>query len=355
MAVEFGFWEAGLEGTVERMNACLLLWGPKADFPAPALKGRLAFATDEHQLYYDTGSEWLLVTPRFASIFGDGSDGDAVISSDSYLGRDMFYNSLTVNEGVTLTVNNHWVFVKDTLTVNGTIKASANSGGNGGPGYAGIGGAGGNGGVGAGIVVICARNIVINSGGAITAEGEDGQPGGDANPDYQAGGGGGGGGGAGGFICLVYSTLVNNGTISANGGAGGSGGARGTGSGTGSGSGTAGSPGAASIFEGATYDAAGVGSGGIGPGGGGGGGGGGFKGNGGSGGSGSPTGNGGNGYRGSPHFRAYPELVKALVDGDTGGGGGSGGGGGGLGEANSTDGGNGGDGADGWILYLPMV
>ena len=56
-----GFWAANLEGTVARMNACLLGWGPKADFPAAAsYKGTLALATDEGGLvYYSDGTNWV--------------------------------------------------------------------------------------------------------------------------------------------------------------------------------------------------------------------------------------------------------------------------------------------------------
>ena len=37
--------------------------------------------------------------------FGDGSDGDITISGNTTLTRDMFYNSLTVNNGITLTTD----------------------------------------------------------------------------------------------------------------------------------------------------------------------------------------------------------------------------------------------------------
>ena len=61
MAFTTGFWVANLEGNVARMNACLLGWGPKADFPAAAsYKGMLALATDEGGLiYYSDGTNWV--------------------------------------------------------------------------------------------------------------------------------------------------------------------------------------------------------------------------------------------------------------------------------------------------------
>ena len=51
--------------------------------------------------------------------FGDGSDGDVVISSPTTLTRDMHYNNLTVNSN--LTTNGFVIFVKDTIDGNGSI------------------------------------------------------------------------------------------------------------------------------------------------------------------------------------------------------------------------------------------
>lgn len=56
-------------------------------------------------------------------IAGDGSDGDVTISSNTTLTMDMYYNSLTIDSGVTLTTNGYAVFVKNDLTWNGTIAA----------------------------------------------------------------------------------------------------------------------------------------------------------------------------------------------------------------------------------------
>lgn len=92
--------------------------------------------------------------------FGDGSDGDVVISSNTTLIRDMYYNNLTVNTGITLDPNGYKIFVKDTCTVLGTGKIARNGGdgtdgttfsaGTGGSamnsGSCGIGGKGGDGG-----------------------------------------------------------------------------------------------------------------------------------------------------------------------------------------------------------------
>jgi len=85
-------------------------------------------------------------------IFGDASDGDVTISGNTSLSRDMFYDNLTVNSGVTLTTAGYRIFVADTCTIAGTIgrpgiiagtngsvgsNASTRYGGNGGAGGAG--------------------------------------------------------------------------------------------------------------------------------------------------------------------------------------------------------------------------
>lgn len=55
------------------------------------------------------------------SVYGTGSDGVVVIPSNTSLTRDMYYSSLTVNLGAHLNTNGFRIFVKNTLTVNGTI------------------------------------------------------------------------------------------------------------------------------------------------------------------------------------------------------------------------------------------
>jgi hypothetical protein len=85
------------------------------------------------------------------------------------------------------------------------------SGGGGGGGTAGS-GDGGRGGAGGGAIVIVAKNILINSTGAIRAEGLDGGAGNNGSP--------GGGGGGGGLIYLLSTTLEQNGAISVSGGVG---------------------------------------------------------------------------------------------------------------------------------------
>lgn len=69
----------------------------------------------------------------FQGVFGDGSDGDVTISSDTPLARDMYYNNLTINNGITLNPKGFRIFVKGTLNCIGTGKIDSN-GGNGGNG-----------------------------------------------------------------------------------------------------------------------------------------------------------------------------------------------------------------------------
>jgi len=63
--------------------------------------------------------------------FGDGSDGDATISSNTTLTADKYYDNLTVNSGVTLNPGGYRIFVKNTLTVNGSIARNGGNGSNG--------------------------------------------------------------------------------------------------------------------------------------------------------------------------------------------------------------------------------
>ena len=80
--------------------------------------------------------------------FGDGSDGDVVISVNTTLTRDMNYNNLTIDAGVTLYPDGYVIYVKNTLTVNGIINRNGS-------------GAGGSG----GIAGLPTRSIVGSVGG----------------------------------------------------------------------------------------------------------------------------------------------------------------------------------------------
>jgi len=123
-------------------------------------------------------------------IFGDGSDGDVVLTASTTLTNDMFYNDLTINGGVVLNSGGYRIFVKGTLTNNGTI---SNNGASAVKNVAGAGAAG-------------VTLIAGGAGGAGSA--------GDAD-DYSGGGGGGGG------IVMVFAyNIAVEGTITANGGNG---------------------------------------------------------------------------------------------------------------------------------------
>lgn len=67
-----------------------------------------------------------------SAFVGDGSDGDATISSNTTLTTDKYYDNLTVNNGFALHMAGYRVFVKGTLTNAGTIDRNGTTGGNGG-------------------------------------------------------------------------------------------------------------------------------------------------------------------------------------------------------------------------------
>ena len=66
-------------------------------------------------------------------VFGDGSDGDVIISVNTTLTRDMYYQNLTINAGYTLDPSGFRIFVKDTLTIasTGLIARNGSNGSNG--------------------------------------------------------------------------------------------------------------------------------------------------------------------------------------------------------------------------------
>lgn len=219
-------------------------------------------------------------------LFGDGRDGDATISSNTNLSSDTFYNNLTVNAGVRLCTNGFRLFVKGTLTNNGTIhmdgsagqtsgaagsgyatgtlgpsgsggNSSAAAGGNGTSAADGIGGSGGAGGLGSGGAGGTGGTTTTHSAVNGTSFSPAAPPsaydmklwgytGGTVKMGAGSGGGGGGGdgssgggGGAGGGHCWVAAkTLAGTGALSANGGAGGDGVGSNRGGGGGGGGGT---------------------------------------------------------------------------------------------------------------------
>ena len=212
-----------------------------------------------------------------AFLYGDGSDGNVVISSNTVLTEPKFYNDLTVNSGVSLE-SAFPIYVKGTLTLNGTIHSNGGaspdspnfgepgkgggwvsgsfqsrwSGNNGGAGGGGFGGsdsstpqdfravfssAGGNSVTGSGVnsnTTYSARHIIglptILSGFWDRAPYTDGY-GVDVHRIRGGLGGGGGlklgsaiggaGGGGGGILRVFARSLSGSGSLSANGGKGG--------------------------------------------------------------------------------------------------------------------------------------
>jgi hypothetical protein len=142
------------------------------------------------------------------NFYGDGSDGDVVISTNTTLTRDMFYNNLIINNGVTLKTNGFRIFVKETLTNRGTIACNGGNGENGHSGNesASVKGLGGNGGDPAGIGSIApmlggcnggnGRYAANNPSGFIYPEQRAGQSGTDRKSIGSPGVGGGGAGSA---------------------------------------------------------------------------------------------------------------------------------------------------------------
>ena len=84
-----------------------------------------------------------------AGIFGDGADGNVTIASGTTtISRDMYYNDLTIQTGGILNPSGYRVFVKGTLTFQGTGVIARNGltgtvGGNGSAGSNGVGGGAG--------------------------------------------------------------------------------------------------------------------------------------------------------------------------------------------------------------------
>ena len=69
-----------------------------------------------------------------ANLFGDGSDGDVVVSTSIDLTRDMFYNSLTVEAAGIINTKSFRIFVKDQFIKKpgGIVRNNGNAGDNGG-------------------------------------------------------------------------------------------------------------------------------------------------------------------------------------------------------------------------------
>lgn len=223
---------------------------------------------------------WLADTAR--AIYGDGSDGDVVITGGTTtLARDMYYDNLTVESTGVLAVNGFRVFVRGLLTIEsgGIVHSDGTAGVGAAPGVsptgslagggqggltslplppddltAALGGAGGGGGWpgggGAGtsqsgglataptaddggyrdLTVLLTSNLI--SGARLRAGAGGGA--GSSNGGFEGGGGGGGGG----IVLISAFTMDHAGLIRAAGGNGGAGPGANTGGGGGGGGGT---------------------------------------------------------------------------------------------------------------------
>lgn len=61
-------------------------------------------------------------TAKLNKLFGNGLDGSIIYTGGvTYLNRDFYFTNLTVNSGATLFTNGFKIFVKETLTNNGTV------------------------------------------------------------------------------------------------------------------------------------------------------------------------------------------------------------------------------------------
>jgi len=139
-----------------------------------------------------------------ANLFGDGSDGDVVVSTEIDLTRDMFYNNLTVEDGGIINTKSFRIFVKDQFIKKpgGILRNNGNDGGDGGnttnPAHEW--GAGGNGGTAVASGSLPAGKAGSNGGRGGYGENPNavaGDNGLDTDKSLGSAGSGGGGGGAG--------------------------------------------------------------------------------------------------------------------------------------------------------------
>lgn len=307
---------------------------------------------------------WVLTQVATTSpIWGDGSDGAVTISAPTTLTRDMYYTTLTVNAGNTLTTAGFRVFASTSITINGTVTGAGGNGAAGATGAAG--GAGGAAGAatrgsmpsipgkaggagsasGAGTAGTAGTAAVVGATGAIGSAGGAGGTAGGGNT--------GGAAGAAGAVTVVHTIRdsitamalsLTETSIFANAGSGSGGGGGGSGGGsTGGGGGGSGANGFTMLFVTPTLTWGGsstlLGTGGNGA-------------NGGAG-AGDPSGGGGGSAGGSGSIAIFVYTSKTGSPNTTtltGGTGGTGGAAGGTGVA----GGNGAAGAAGYILNIDV-
>lgn len=209
--------EAGQIVTVSYDGTNFQMDSQVATIPTVDINGlaeKLPVGDDDAFMVYDATALVNKKTKKgklYAMNFGNGSDGDVTITTTVTLARDMFYNNLTINSPGVLDPNGYRVYVRGTLSGNGTIRRNGNNGTNGGDGLAGGGGGAGG-----------AAAVTLNQ-GSLNAEVAAGAGGLGGNTTAGAGGGGGT------SPNPSYSNVngANGGTGGTNGGT--SGGAEGTG------------------------------------------------------------------------------------------------------------------------------
>jgi len=125
---------ANLKTAVGGSVATDALWDAKGDLAAGTganTASKLTVGSNGTLLVADsgeaTGLRWATLS---GLVYGLGGDGDVTISSNTSLSAPMFYNNLTVDAGVTLTVLQYPIYVAGTLTLNGTISGAGNDAAN---------------------------------------------------------------------------------------------------------------------------------------------------------------------------------------------------------------------------------
>lgn len=157
--------------------------GDLIGFSAASVVGRIPVGTDGQVLTASSvaslGVTWS--SPASTNLFGDGIDGNVIISSNTSISRDMYFNDLTISNTFILDPSGYQIFVKDTLTIGsgtgtGKIKRVPNDGSNGNTGGTGAGGGnpGGGGGGGAALPSGTLPGSLAGENGGVGGQGRNG-------------------------------------------------------------------------------------------------------------------------------------------------------------------------------------
>ena len=119
--------QGGNAGKVLFTDGTNVYWGAIGD-ATTTTKGLVEIATSRETGQGTLGAPYAVTPAGLAEVyyFGDGSDGDVTISSNTSLTRDMYYNNLTVNTTFTLDPAWYAIYVLWTLTLTGTAKIARN-------------------------------------------------------------------------------------------------------------------------------------------------------------------------------------------------------------------------------------